>query len=42
MVDTRKEDLLKSLERFKAVIEAAKREGKEIEKEREKEERGER
>ena len=34
MPDTRKEDITKSIERFKKVIEAAKEEAKKIEEER--------
>jgi len=35
MQDTRKEDITKSIERFKKVIEAAKEEAKKIEEEKE-------
>jgi len=41
MPDTRKEDLSKSLERFKTVIEAAKKEAKKLEKEKTKRRGGE-
>jgi len=34
MADTRKEDLTKSLERFKTVIEAAKKEARKLEEEK--------